>query len=116
MANFMDMLKNSLNSQRELSEVERVRQNMVQIETEIQQKFMQLGAIFFKDHLEDDQLEESYKEIVDQVKKLDQNRKGFHSHMLRLEGNMMCVNCGEIIPYGSVYCSKCGKRADGTEE
>lgn len=112
----MDMLKKPLNSCRESSEIERVKQNMAQIETEIQQKFIQLDALFFRDHLEDDQLDESYKQIIDQVKKLDQNRKSYHSHMLRLEGNMMCANCGEIIPYSSVYCSKCGKRADGTEE
>ncbi len=25
---------------------------------------------------------------------------------------MMCENCGAIIPYGSVFCNQCGKKAD----
>lgn len=42
---------------------------------------------------------------------MDENRKGFYQNKLNLEGKMMCVNCGEIIPNGSVYCSICGKKA-----
>ena len=28
----------------------------------------------------------------------------------------VCANCGAIIPYGSVYCSSCGKNATVKEE
>ncbi len=115
MANFMDKFGISLNQRHELTEVERVEQNMAQAEAEIQQKFTQLGSMFYKDNSDNDDLSESYKEMIETIKKLDQNRKGFYTHKLRLEGNMMCASCGEIIPYGSVYCTKCGKRADGKE-
>ncbi len=116
MANFMDKLKAPLNiGHQEPTEIERVQQNMIQIEAEIQQKFTQLGSMFYRDNMNNDNLEESYKEVIELVKKLDENRKSFYAHKLRLEGNMMCMNCGEIIPYGSVYCSKCGKRANEKE-
>lgn len=105
MANFMDKLKAPLNiGHQEPTEIERV-----------QQKFTQLGSMFYRDNMNNDNLEESYKEVIELVKKLDENRKSFYAHKLRLEGNMMCMNCGEIIPYGSVYCSKCGKRANEKE-
>lgn len=115
MAKFMDKIKISAGKQQEPTEIERLQQNMAQMETEIQQEFIRLGSMFYRDNLSNDQLEENYRDIIERVKKLDQNRKGFYAHKLRLEGNMMCVNCGEIIPYGSVYCSKCGKRADEKE-
>ena len=117
MANFMDRVKQTVIHQpQEMSEIDRVIENMNQVEVQIQQKFIEIGQYFYMDHLDSEKLEGRYKELVETVKKLDENRKGFYAHKLRLEGNMMCVNCGEIIPYGSVYCSQCGKRADQKEE
>lgn len=117
MANFIDKMKGSFDSrtQHEPTEIERVMANMNQVEMEMQNKLTQLGQIFYKNNLNSEKLEECYRTIIEDVKKLDENRKGFYTHKLRLEGNMMCVNCGEIIPYGSVYCSHCGKHADVKE-
>lgn len=124
MASFMDKVKQQYESAvkgmarqpQELSEIERVVENMVQIEAQIQSKFTQLGQCYYMEHQNQDDLEEQYQRTIEEIRKLDENRRGFYAHKLRLEGNMMCVNCGEIIPYGSVYCSKCGKRADRKEE
>ena len=115
MANFLDKFSSSIMPRHELTEVERVEQNMAQIELEIQQKFTQLGTMFYRDYSNKDDLGENYQEMIEQIKKLDENRKGFYAHKMRLEGNMMCLNCGEIIPNGSVYCAKCGKKADEKE-
>lgn len=116
MGNFMDKFKiPAISGHQEPTEIMRVQQNMAQAEAEIQNKFTMLGSMFYRDNLSNDTLEEKYQEIMEQIKKLDQNRKGFYAHKLRLEGNMMCVNCGEIIPCGSVYCIKCGKKANEKE-
>lgn len=114
-ANFMDKLKQPGRAQ-EPTEIERVEQNMAQAAAQIQQKFTQLGSMFYRDHLNDTQLNAEYREIVETIKKLDQNHKGFYAHKLRLEGNMMCANCGAVIPYGSVYCAVCGKLASEKAE
>ena len=116
MANFIDKMRQTIHQPHEMSEIERVIENMSQIEVQIQQKFTEIGQYFYMTHTDSEELDDKYKELVEAVRKLDENRKSFYSHKLRLEGNMKCVNCGEIIPYGSIYCSVCGKRADQKEE
>ena len=124
MANFMDKMKQSYEDAmqgiakqpQELAEIKRVAENMAQVEAQIQQKFTQIGQLFYMNNVNEQGVEGQYSELIDEIRKLDENRKGFYAHKLRLEGNMMCINCGEIIPYGSVYCSKCGKRADQKQE
>jgi len=100
----------------EPSEIERVQNNILQVENEMQQRLAQIGQMYYRDNLTNENIEKSYREVIDMITKLDENRKGFYAHKLRLEGNMACANCGQIIPYGSVFCSNCGKRADEKEE
>lgn len=124
MANFMDKMKQSygnavqgiVKQSPEQGEIKRVTANMAQTEMQIQQKFTQIGQLFYMNNVNKEGVEQQYADLIEEIRKLDENRKGFYEHKLRLEGNMMCVNCGEIIPYGSVYCSQCGKRADRKEE
>ena len=97
---------------KEPTEMDRVMQNIQQAEGEIQQKIFQLGQAYYNDHRANDYGDEKYALLIDQINKLDQNRKGFYKNKLRLEGQMMCENCSALIPYGSTFCSVCGKRAD----
>lgn len=97
---------------KEPTEMERVMENIAQVEGEIQQKIFQLGQAYYNDHKADENGDEKYFPFIDMINKLDQNRNGFYKNKLRLEGNMMCANCGAIIPYGSTFCNVCGKKAD----
>ena len=80
-----------LNSTKEPTEMERVMENIAQVEKEIQQRIFQLGQMYYENNL---------------------NRQGYYKNKLRLEGQMMCENCGSVIPFGSMYCNVCGKKAD----
>ncbi len=97
---------------KEPTEMDRVMENIRQVESDIQQKIFQLGQAYYNDHKANDCGDETYFPLIDQINKLDQNRNGFYKNKLRLDGNMMCVNCGALIPYGSTFCNVCGKRAD----
>ena len=97
---------------KELTEIERVEQDLANAEEALQEKLFQLGQLFYQKHQNDSTLEPEYANMVDMITKLDENRKGFYQNKLRLMGKMMCLNCGEIIPYGSVYCSFCGQKAN----
>lgn len=112
MANFRFVVNNS----KELTEIQRVVENMRLTEEQIQQKFTQIGQAYYLKNVNKEDVEDEYKNLIEEIKKLDENRKGFYAHKLRLEGNMMCINCGEIVPYGSVYCIKCGKKTSSKEE
>lgn len=98
--------------QKETSEMSRVMQNIAQVEGEIQQKLLQLGQMYYADHKDSNAGEEKYDTVIAIVRKLDQNRNGFYQNKLRLEGKMMCMSCGAVIPYGSRFCCMCGKKAD----
>ena len=100
----------------EPTEIERVQANITQVEGQIQQCMLKIGQMYYRDNQNRFDIDQNYRDIIDMIIKLDENRKGFFAHKLRLEGNMACVNCGRIIPYGSVFCSECGKRADVKEQ
>lgn len=98
--------------ERQTPEMLRVMENIAQVEAEEQEKIFKLGQMFYENHKNDMDLSEPYCSLVDIITKMEENRKGFVKSKLQLEGKMMCENCGSIIPYGSVFCGSCGKKAD----
>lgn len=108
----MKLFDNVLGGTKELTEMDMVMENIARTEEELRQKIFQLGQMFFDDHKNDDNPSDRYYDMIDQINKLDQNRMGFYKNKLRLEGKMICENCGAAIPYGSIFCSSCGKKAD----
>lgn len=101
-----------LNTKREPTEMERVTENIAQVEGEIRQKVYQLGQLYYEEHKDNEDTGSKYYSLVDAISKLEFNRMGFYKNKLRLQGQMMCENCGAVIPYGSVFCGTCGKKAD----
>lgn len=103
---------------KEATEMDRVMENIAQSEAEIQQRIFQLGQLYYEDNKGKGKgdIEEKYFTLIDLINKLDLNRKGFFKNKLRLEGQMLCENCGSVISYGSVYCNVCGKKADEKQE
>lgn len=73
-----------------------------------------MGLEYYEDHIED--MDRKYRNMLDFIYKLDLNKEGFYKNKLRLKGQMKCENCGALIPYGSMFCSVCGKRADEKQE
>ncbi len=98
------------------TEMDHLKENLANAEREIQQKIAQLGQLFYQDHKDDPSVEPAYLALIDQIKKTEENKKNFYQNMLRLEGKMMCLDCGAIIPYGSIYCNFCGKRLSAPVE
>nr|WP_297864466.1 zinc ribbon domain-containing protein [uncultured Acetatifactor sp.] len=108
----------NIGAQRESPEMRMALDNIAQVDREIQQKIFQLGQAYYEENKakEEGELEEKYAPFVQMVKKLEENRKGYYKNKLRLEGLMMCENCGVTISYGSVFCNQCGKKADEKSE
>lgn len=101
---------------KEPTEMDRVMEYISQVEGEIQQKIFQLGQVYYENNKGNVNMEDQYYEMVTQINKLSENRKGYYKNKLRLEGKMMCENCGETIPYGSQFCNYCGKKADEKQD
>lgn len=105
-----------LNKTKEPTEMERVDANIAAVQAEIQQRFFQLGQMYYEEHKADENTGDKYWAIVDTITKLEHNRIGFQKNKLRLQGQMLCENCGATIPYGSIFCNVCGKKADEKQE
>lgn len=96
-------------------EMKKVMADIAQAEQDIQQRIFQLGQKCYEKIKDKPDTDPELYALADIINKLDQNRRSFYENKLRIEGKMMCANCGAEIPYGSVYCSMCGKRADVKE-
>lgn len=105
-----------LNTKKAPTEMDRVMENIAQVENELQQRIFQLGQMYYEDNKNSNSLEEKYFAQVDLINKLSMNRKGFYKNKLRLEGQMLCEKCGAIIPYGSMFCNICGGKLDEKQE
>lgn len=108
----MEILKRKQQS----PEMRQIIENIARVEEEIQEKIFQLGQMYYQKNKDNRELEPDFYEQLDIITKLDENRKSFYMNKLRLEGKMMCANCGTVIPYGSIFCNICGKRADEKQE
>lgn len=97
-------------------EMRQVMENIAKVEQEIQEKIFRLGQIYYEENKNNKEIEPCFYDLIDLITKLDENRKSFYMNKLRLEGMTMCANCGEVIPYGSVFCNICGKKADEVQE
>lgn len=108
----MEILKRKPQSQ----EMRQTIENIAKIEEEIQEKIFLLGQMYYEKNKDNKEIQPDFYEQIDLITKLDENRKSFYMNKLKLEGKMMCANCGTVIPYGSIFCNNCGKRADEKQE
>lgn len=108
----MDILKRKPQS----PEMRQVIENIASVEEEIQEKIFQLGQMYYEKNKDNKETEPDFYAQIDLITKLDENRKSFYMNKLRLEGKMMCANCGAVIPYGSIFCNICGKKASEKQE
>lgn len=99
-----------------MSEMDKVKESIAQTEEEIRHKIFQLGQAYYDENKDKKEGQVPHFDLINQIVKLEHNRKAFYKNKLRLEGQMICENCGKIIPYGSVYCSECGSKADEKQE
>ncbi len=104
----MELFKNK----QQPAEMQQIMQNIAKTEEEIQEKLYQLGVEYYERNKDNKEIEPNLYARLDVITKLNENRKSFYMNKLRLEGKMVCANCGEVIPYGSVFCNVCGKKAD----
>lgn len=98
------------------AEMRQIIKNIASVEEEIQEKIFQLGQMYYEKNKDNKEIEPDFYAQLDLITKLDENRKSFYMNKLRLEGKMMCANCGTVIPYGSIFCNVCGKKANEKQE
>lgn len=76
----------------------------------------QLGEAFYQANKDNDEVEEAYREQVDTINKLEYNRMIWLNRKLKLQGMRSCENCGNTLPFESLFCNKCGVKLEAVAE
>ena len=91
--------------------LEKARQNMLFMEQQFQNLCRSLGLLVYEKSEQGEENTPAYQELLHKIKRTKANHESFYANWLQLQGLMRCANCYKEIPYGSVFCSNCGKKA-----
>lgn len=105
-------------AQNEISsaDAKRIDANILQVDTQKKNMVYQLGEAFYKANKDCGDVEETYKSMVDDIKKLEFNRKVWINRKMKLQGMRICEGCGNVLPYESVFCNRCGIKLEPVAE
>jgi len=105
-------------AQNEISsaDAKRIDASILQVDTQKKNMVYQLGEAFYKANKDCGDVEETYKSMVDDIKKLEFNRKVWINRKMKLQGMRICEGCGNVLPYESVFCNRCGIKLEPVAE
>lgn len=75
-----------------------------------------LGELYYRQFKDAEIADEDFKNKVDTINKLDYNCKVWENRKLKTQGLRKCDSCGNILPYESFFCNKCGVKLDAVAE
>ena len=76
----------------------------------------QLGEAFYKANKKNEDVDATYKVMVDNINKLEDNRKVWINRKMKLQGMRFCDGCGNVLPYESCFCNRCGVKLEPVAE
>lgn len=92
------------------------KQNLEMVDMELGRSFNTLGRMAYQMSTEGHGrlscTVPEYQALVSKLTQIKANREAYYSNFLQLQGLMECQSCGKQIPYGSVFCPQCGKKAN----
>ena len=98
------------------AEIKSIEASIKQVEEQMKQTIYQLGELFYEANKDVDILDEAYKDKLDTIKKLEYNCKVWNNRKLKTQGMRQCENCGNVLPYESSFCNKCGYKLKAVSE
>lgn len=95
--------------------LEQARVNMLQTEEQFKLLCLELGNFVFQKSERGEEVSADYLPLISKIRQAKANQESFRANWLQLQGLMECKNCNRQIPFGSVFCSNCGKKANEAE-
>lgn len=87
------------------------KENIDFMDNQIQHKYLALGRSMYQNYKKGINDLSLYQEDLKRLERDEINRASYYANWLQLQGLMECANCQSKIPFGSVFCSSCGKKA-----
>ncbi len=89
---------------------------LMQVDTNKKNLIFQLGEAFYKANKENEEVSEEYKTVINNINKLEYNRKVWINRKMKLQGMRICEGCGNVLPYESSFCNRCGIKLEPVAE
>ena len=105
-------------AQNEISsaDAKRIDSAITQVDGQRKNLIYQLGEAFYKANKKNEDVDASYKVMVDNINKLEDNRKVWINRKMKLQGMRFCDGCGNVLPYESCFCNRCGVKLEPVAE
>ena len=105
-------------AQNEISatDAKRIDGSILQVDNHKKNMIYQLGEAFYKANKENAEVDAEYKVAIDNINKLEFNRKVWINRKMKLQGMRICEGCGNVLPYDSVFCNRCGIKLEAVAE
>ncbi|MBO5342112.1 MAG: hypothetical protein IJ336_03925 [Lachnospiraceae bacterium] len=98
------------------SDAKRIDNAITQVDGQRKNLIYQLGEAFYKANKKNEDVDATYKVMVDNINKLEDNRKVWINRKMKLQGMRFCDGCGNVLPYESCFCNRCGVKLEPVAE
>ena len=98
------------------AELKKVDDCIAQVEAQKKDSIFRLGESFYNANKDNKELGEVFLSQVELLNKLEYNRRVWLNRKMKMQGMRVCENCGNILPYDSVFCNKCGNKLAAVAE
>lgn len=90
--------------------------SIMQVDTQKKNMIFQLGEAYYKANKDNSDVDEAYKITIQNINTLEFNRKVWINRKMKLQGMRICEGCGNVLPYESVFCNRCGIKLEPVAE
>lgn len=98
------------------AEVKSIENELRLVEDDKKKRIYDLGESFYAANKDNESLEDEFAKQVDTINKLEYNCKVWNNRKLKTQGLRVCDNCGNILPYDSFFCNRCGDKLEPVAE
>ncbi len=98
------------------ADIKRIDGSILQVDTQKKNMIYQLGETYFKANKDNENVDPAYKDAIDNINKLEYNRKVWINRKMKLQGMRICEGCGNVLPYESCFCNRCGIKLEAVAE
>ena len=98
------------------AEAKKIEASIMQVDTQKKNMIYQLGESYYKANKEKDDVDSAYKNYIVNINNLEYNRKVWINRKMKLQGMRICEGCGNVLPYESCFCNRCGVKLEAVAE
>lgn len=98
------------------TDAKRIDGSIMQVDNQKKNMIFQLGEAYYKANKDSAEVDEAYKVTIDNINKLEYNRKVWINRKMKLQGMRICEGCGNVLPYESAFCNRCGIKLEDVAE